>query len=144
MTQRINQQGEQDCYLCCLCMALGISYEEMTSKLGAETVQRIQRTGTYNEDIALVYRLLDLKKGIDYKTFYRHDIKTGYGSSAEFARDVLWGRRALVQVNSLNNEGGQHLIYWDGFELLDPSNKKTYIWDIVQPLYITIFNERKR
>lgn len=144
MTEMVQQRGEQDCYLCCMCMALGLTYEELTQKLSPALVARIQTEGSFSEDIPLVQRLLGLTAEVDFRTIYRHDNRVSYGSSGEFARDVLWGRRAIIMVKSVNYEGKSHMVYWDGEELFDPSNKKIHLWDTLQPLYLTIFNERKK
>lgn len=144
MTEMVRQHGDRDCFLCCMCMALGLSYEQMTQQVSPALVQRIQQEGTFSEDIALVMRLLGLDTKVQVRSFYRHDPALSYGSSAEFARDMLWGRRALIQVKSLNVEGGRHIVYWDGEQLFDPSNQRIYLWDTLQPLYITIFDETKK
>jgi hypothetical protein len=59
-----------------------------------------------------------------------------------FLRNILWGRRALVQVPSKNYPGEQHIIYWDGRELHDPSNMRQWEWSQVEPIYLWIFDER--
>jgi len=43
-------------------------------------------------------------------------------------RQLLNGRRALLQVPSLNNFGEQHIVFWSGATLHDPSNKQIYKW----------------
>ena len=45
----------------------------------------------------------------------------GHYSSAFWA-EILWGRRAILSVDSLNNEGGKHAIFWNGMKILDPQN----------------------
>ena len=39
---------------------------------------------------------------------------------------MLWGRRALVTVPSLNIPKGWHMVYFDGLNVFDPSLAKTY------------------
>jgi hypothetical protein len=73
--------------------------------------------GTYDKNLKEAFKIVDLKPK-DYLFFYFMPNDNVYRS--------LFGRRALLQVSSLNNEGGQHMIYWDGRKLRDPSNKKTY------------------
>jgi hypothetical protein len=57
---------------------------------------------------------------------------------------VVWGRRAILAVPSLNGFKGWHDVYWDGAHLLDPSPKATYpdTLDGLTMLGWTIFDER--
>lgn len=65
-----------------------------------------------------------------------------WGIGPEFYRRMIWGRRALVSVPSLNNEGGYHMIFWDGSNVLDPSLKKTYrTIEELNPTEIVLFRE---
>lgn len=143
-TQMIKQQAPRDCYVCSLAMALGLTYEAITQRLGAEFVSRVGQQGCYGDEVDEMFKMLGLQSGLDFQRVYRHDAKRlpEYGASAEFARTILWGRRALIQVKSLNEEGKFHIVYWDGFELFDPSNNQTHRWDTLAPLNIVIFNER--
>jgi hypothetical protein len=141
----VKQQALYDCYLACMCMVLGITYEEITQRLGSEFVARIHTQGCYGDDVDKMYASLGLINGRDFKRVYRFEIREttkSYGSSAEFARSILWGRRALIQVKSVNDEGMHHVVYWDGFEFFDPSNRQLHQWDTLEPMNITIFNER--
>jgi hypothetical protein len=138
----VKQQALYDCYLACMCMALGITYEELTQRLGSEFVARIHAQGTYGDDAEKLYVSLGLVAGRDFRRIYRHDPKLSYGSSAEFARTILWGRRAIIQVDSVNHQGKFHLVYWDGFEFFDPSNYTLHSWDTLEPMNIIVFNER--
>jgi hypothetical protein len=37
---------------------------------------------------------------------------------------MLWKRRALLSVSSLNIDHGSHMIYWDGTRIWDPNDGK--------------------
>jgi hypothetical protein len=139
----VKQRADKDCYLCGLCMALGISYERMTELIGADFVAELQNNGTFGTNVVKLHRLLGLIQGVNIQTIYRHaPTSTGHrGSSLHFTLQSLWGRRALLQVRSLNYDS-DHLVYWDGQTLYDPSNKLVHTIDTVQPSYITLFNER--
>jgi hypothetical protein len=52
----------------------------------------------------------------------------GYGFAPELYRDFCWGRPAVITVPSLNNPGGHHMVYYDGYEVFDPNppEKKRY------------------
>lgn len=142
-TQMVKQRAVNDCYLCCMCMLLGITYEEITQRLGSEFVAHVQQNGTYGDYVEQMYASLGLQYGLDYYKVYKHDVKLPYGASSEFARTILWGRRALIQAKSLNQEGKFHLVYWDGFDLFDPTNLQAYSWDTLEPMNIIVFNERR-
>ncbi len=75
----------------------------------------------------------------NYKVLY---LSLDWGSVG-FTKNMLWGRRACIQVKSKNCQDEFHIVYWDGQELFDPSNKLTYTWEEVEPIYIWLFNERQ-
>ena len=36
------------------------------------------------------------------------------------SHQLLWKRRALLSCASLNNDGGSHMVFWDGHRIWDP------------------------
>lgn len=66
---------------------------------------------------------------VDYRRIYIHRCDQNE------VKALLWRRRAMLSVYSLNIEGGLHHVYWDGYELFDPSTKKTYTY--LSSLHIT-------
>lgn len=64
---------------------------------------------------------------------YRRIFISGYDQRE--LKALLWRRRAMLSVFSLNIDGGLHHVYWDGSELFDPSTKKTYTY--LSSLHIT-------
>lgn len=50
----------------------------------------------------------------DYRHIYVH------GDNVGIVKAMLWQRRAVLSVNSLNNNGGSHAVYWDGEKVYDP------------------------
>jgi len=91
-----------------------------------------------------VWSIVGMKRDVDFRSgFYGHlsELDATYGPST--LRDFLWGRRALIQVPSLNFGGEQHVVYWDGSSLFDPSTKNQYDKLEALPMtgYITWFNE---
>lgn len=143
--QTIKQQAEMDCYICCVAMALNLTYDQFCIRIGQNLVEKIQKQGTWTEEISWIWSCLGMVENQDYYKVYRQKPlqidDLWYGSSIAFCKEILKGRRALIQVASLNRDGSSHLVYWDGDSLHDPSNKKTYTWEMVKPLWITIFNE---
>jgi hypothetical protein len=114
-------------------MAAGKSYEEL---FDPEFCQRIEANkGCNNDEIEEAFCKAGLKKDEDYITRYM-----GHAAPHEI-RDLLWKRKAMIQVDSLNYEKGMHMIYWDGKEIHDPSNKQVYKWmSHVRPVYVWVFN----
>lgn len=142
---RIEQRAEQDCFLCCLAMALEFNYDQAAATLGAELAAKIGRVGLYGEDITTAFTLLGLG-GDRARSIYAEVRDEGALAATAHARAVLkrllWGRRAIVQVPSKNYPPPrQHVVYWNGEEMIDPSPLKTYTWDEVRPVYIWLLDE---
>ena len=138
----IKQQSEKDCFMCCLAMALGLTHEQVTrgmDEFDAGLAARVLAKGCYDKDVAATFAALGLRQDQDYLRIF---ILPEYASTG-FIRNVLWGRRACIQVRSKNYAGEMHIVYWDGVALFDPSNKRTYEWNEVEPIYLWLFNERR-
>jgi hypothetical protein len=56
---------------------------------------------------------------------------------------LLNGRRAIIQVSSINHRKAHHIVFWDGHKLHDPSTKQVYRWleQLTSAEHIWIFNE---
>ena len=80
------------------------------------------KKGTYSEDVEEAMAALGKQKNVDYWCFYMNP------EQVHAVRFFIKGRRAILQVPSLNREGAQHAIYWDGFRIHDPSNLQVYKW----------------
>mgnify|MGYP003135106911 CR=1 FL=1 len=125
----IKQIGPSDCAICCLSMLTGIEHAEVISRVGdtwedgmgmANTGLALLRLGFENREIPLdkgAYRIED----VDFKI-----LRKPWGISDEMFKSMIWGRKALLTVPSLNIDGGYHMVYWYYDELFDPSPKKTY------------------
>lgn len=138
MTETIKQRHEKDCFLCCLAMAAGLTYGEAAEKWGPDFVARVAENGCYDKDVITAFEALGLVREQHYRALF---IMPEY-ASVGFLKNVLWGRRACVQVRSKNHAGEMHIVYWDGAALHDPSNKRTWLWDEVEPIYLWLFDER--
>lgn len=128
----IKQRATFDCFLACLAMATNRPYEEMFDPEFCAKIEKAKGTGGKDMDEAI--RLSGLTEE-DYKCIYSEGLRT----SGNF-KQILWGRKAIIQVPSLNIEEGMHCIFWTGSEILDPSNKQVYHWlSHVSPVYVWIF-----
>ena len=120
-------------------MALEKPYEEVLA--AAEGIYDPERgTGRDHEilrNLGLSYEYKNGKPVGDFSSKRRV-----YGITAEFYRDFIWGRKALVTVPSLNKEDGHHMVYYDGHAVYDPNpmDKKRYTeFEELRPSEVTIF-----
>jgi hypothetical protein len=130
------QQATFDCFLACITCAVQRPYAELWP---ADFLADIEAKQTCSGDnIDKAFTLAGLTEKVDYWSHYVAMIPAGS------LRGLLKGRRALLQVPSLNNPPpAQHIVYWTGSELHDPSNKQVYRWiDQCQPQHVWLFNER--
>lgn len=130
----VKQRATYDCVLAVLAMASGKPYEEMFDPAFCQIVEQATKCSGDNLDEA--YKRAGFINGENMWIVY-------FGNNEpRLARQMLMGRRAMIQVPSLNHEGAEHMIYWDGRQILDPSNKQVYKYlQHVFPTYVTIFNE---
>lgn len=118
MTIRIVQKSGNDCVLAALAMAAGKkSWEEAWTEVDLQEVIKSKGVG----DIDPWMQRLGYEHRKDYITVYVH------GDSMEMVQRFLWKRRALLSVHSLNIKGGNHMVYWDGDIIHDPSPERTYL-----------------
>jgi hypothetical protein len=138
----IKQRYEQDCFLCCLAMAIGMSYDDAASKCGPELADAIKCSGlSQRANAERAFNALDLLCGRDYIPIRSTIEMKAVQHHAELAKELLWGRRALIQVKSKNYDNRYHIVYWDGAELHDPSPLRTYTWEEVNPGWIWLLND---
>lgn len=134
--QICKQRADYDCMLACLTTAVQKPYEELWPHDFLKIVE--EKKGTYGENIDRAFELAGLRKDTDYWCVY---IPPEWATSGNL-RKLLNGRRALLQVPSLNNCGAWHLVFWAGETLYDPSNKQQYRWlEHCAPQYVWIFDE---
>lgn len=92
------------------------SWEEAWTEVDLQEVIKTKGVG----DIDPWMKRLGYEFRKDYITIYVH------GDAMEMVQKLLWKRRALLSVNSLNIKGGSHMVYWDGDIIHDPSPERTY------------------
>lgn len=134
----VKQHGDYDCMLACISSAVRRPLEEIFPSEFREHVEA--KHGTHGDDCDRALQLAGLSRDVDYW------VVGGYAAAMHAIRRMLKGRRAMLQVPSLNNKPpAQHIVYWDGDNLHDPSNKQVYRWlDQVEPANVWIFNEVAR
>lgn len=156
LTELIKQQFDgktqrKDCFLCSAAMALGWSYEGAWNKLDDSLRDALSSgrgpVGDQCDKILIALGCDRVQVGArsgnpttepgDYFVLYIRPENASLG----FVRNILWGRRALVQVRSKNYADEMHIIYWNGRELFDPTNARAYEWTEVEPLYLWLFDE---
>ncbi|HSE25759.1 MAG TPA: hypothetical protein VLB68_29100 [Pyrinomonadaceae bacterium] len=135
--QIYKQRFEYDCLLACLATAVQIPYEQ----LWADEIKQIaqDKQGIHGHMVDAAFEQAGLRKETDYwcVTIYPQ-------APMQMVRALLNGRRAILQVRSLNTPGAGHFIYWAGEQLYDVSNLQQYRWiDQCFPEYVWIFNEIK-
>lgn len=131
----VKQRTNCDCALAVLSMASGREYDDLYD---AEFCARIEAAKTCTgDDLIEAYRRAGFEKGKNLREIY-----VGQGQSMPVVRQMIWGRKAMIQVPSLNYEGVEHFIYWNGREILDPSTKQVYRYlQHLFPTYVMIFDE---
>lgn len=108
MTTLIQQRSGNDCVLAAIAMAVGKErWEDLWTE---EDLQKVIQ----DKGIADIEPWLDRAGVTAYRQVYIH------GVDMRTCRALLWKRRALLSVDSLNNNGGSHMVYWDGDKLWDP------------------------
>lgn len=129
----VKQKHTNDCALACIAMASGKDYDKIFSKKLIKTIEK--EGGAYSVTLEQAYGAAGYEKDVSYSVVY-----TG-GTNVGTVREFIWKRKALLQVDSLNQEGKMHLIYWDGEKIIDPSNLQVYnfIKNIGRIYYVTLF-----
>jgi hypothetical protein len=135
------QRNTYDCCLASLASAVGKSYEELWPTEFQQEIERL--LGTHGDNVEKAFEMAGMKKGVDYWVYHTSPYT---GLTPAVLAQMLKGRRAMLQVPSLNTPApAQHMVYFTGEVLHDPSNKQCYN-HITQlnPQYVWIFNEMKQ
>lgn len=141
MTTLIKQRTDIDCGVAALAMASGRDYDDVITTIG----------DAYDEDIGL-QRVQEALKRLGFKNEFANGEPIGdivclsrdWCITPAFFRRLIWGRRALVTVPSLNTKGVWHMVYFDGSHVFDPSPKQTYTeYKQLEPNELVLFREVK-
>ena len=133
----IEQRTDSDCVFVCVAMALDLTYEQLQEKCGAAFMVLMEGQGCDDKMQRALLTAAGLKEGEDYaiRHFGLHWCSLG------FAKNMLWGRRAIVTVRSKNFNESRHVVYWDGRAVADPSKKQRWEWGEIEPLSAILFSE---
>jgi len=131
------QRTEHDCMLACIANAVQRPIEEIFSTAFRESVEK--EHGTHGNTISEAFEKAKLRLETDYFM-----VSVPHTANNFLIEKLLQGRRAILQVRSLNYQNSYHMVYWAGETLYDPSNKQVYKWfNQCTPTYIWIFDEAK-
>lgn len=112
MTTLIQQKTGNDCVLAAIAMAAGKErWEDLWTEEDLQSV--VASKGISDWEPWMVRAGLG-KEYVGWWEVHTSHIDDGHVSI------MLWKRRALLSVNSLNNNGGHHAVYWDGDKVYDP------------------------
>lgn len=116
----VKQRYKYDCLLAVLCMVAGKPYEELWGD--TDFPRRAESAGGCSGEL--------LDSAYTHAGISREDRRSVYAEDLppRAKEGILFGCRAIVQVPSLNVEGGSHFVYWDGETVFDPSNEQQYRW----------------
>lgn len=133
MNNIVKQKWKNDCALACIAMASGKDYDTIFTKKLIKAIDK--EGGATGKTLEQAFTAAGYVKDKTYSTVYTAAI----GGTI---RELIWKRKALLQVDSLNYEGGMHLIYWDGEKIIDPSNLQKYkfLKNIAKIYYVTLFS----
>lgn len=121
-TNPIKQITGSDCFLACIAMAKGANH--IMDVWSFDDIKSVVATKGVGDETPWMEKV-GLMKGADYKRVSCHGL-TDY--NMDMLKAMLWKRRAILSVKSLNIDGGSHAVYWDGEILHDPSTMRTYQW----------------
>jgi hypothetical protein len=132
LSKLVVQRHTYDCVLACLAMATGKDYDLMWDQDFINEVEASNGTGKNNlHDRA--FEIAGLVSMKDYVSVYCAT------TNKDTVHTLLWGRRAMIQVASLNHERASHYVYWDGVHVFDPSCKQRYSWlSQLSPEWVTL------
>jgi hypothetical protein len=111
MTTFIQQKSNHDCVLASIAMAVG--KERWEDAWTEEDLQKVIESNGISDISSWVERF-----GLEEYKHYRHIYVNG--DTNRHVKAMLWKRRALLSVESLNTDGGSHMVYWDGTRVFDP------------------------
>lgn len=139
----VKQKNSSDCVICCMAMLSGRTYEEILN-LAVDYKIRLEQgciKGVYSKEENEVLAVFGWRCGSMRR-------KWKVEKDGQNFLETIKGIRAILTVPSLNIEGAYHAIYWDGAEIHDPHNEKTYSKETLPPeasadLYINLLQLEK-
>lgn len=140
MTVLVPQRSPCDCGVACLAMLTGRDYDDVVAVVGDafDPERGLESEQTALNRLGFSCTFQDGEPVGDYIVHSKP-----FCISSSYLRFMLWGRRALVTVPSLNYNGGAHMVYFDGRDVFDPSTLKRYErYKQLEPTSLVLFRER--
>ncbi len=137
MTTLIHQHFPTDCMIASIAMALDLPWQEVyEAAIECGVYKADHSTGIRDEDTLLEH--LGLVREASYKGVVGDFTQwhCEWNITPKFYISKLWGRPAILSVPSLNNPGGWHAVYYDGYELFDPNPPSRNRYDTVTDLQV--------
>ena len=130
----VKQKTNYDCVLACLTMVTGKKYSKLYSKKFVNKV--VMAKGCSGDLLKEAFSKAGYTEGTNMECVYASN------TDSKVLERLLWRRKAIIQVPSLNFEKGSHAIFWDGEVIQDPSTLQVYRWwNQLKPVYVWIFND---
>lgn len=120
MIRLVQQRATYDCYVACMAMISGESYDAIMANLPTWVVDEMPTGGI--EAIQAMKLMHRLRYEWDYQLI---EPGTKWKPSPN---------HCILSVPSLNFEGKFHVIVWDGEKVFDPSMLKTYTTEMALPV----------
>lgn len=116
---KYKQQSQYDCCLAALTSMFELDYYKTFPEEFLKEIEEAK--GTHGKNVDRAFEYAGLHKDIDYDAIW---VPSTVPNSFPF--HMIWGRKALLQVPSVNFPKTSHMIAWDGREVWDPSNLQVY------------------
>jgi hypothetical protein len=143
VNELIHQRTDDDCTLCCIAMATGLTYEQVAE--GAKRARMGYVPGKGTRSTYFVLQELGFASKVLFALERKAIVPGMIADPQRILATCIWGRRAIVSLPSLNGWPGHHDVYWDGHVLHDPNTKPnlyaTADLDSVDPEQVVILNE---
>lgn len=131
---RINQRNAADCAMCVTAMFCGLTWEQLLEKnpFLAYKTSSIQGGGLTKEEQLLIISSVTGRTPLLIQNYYHAEENTPR------IFELIKGKRAILSSYSLNFQGCGHAVFWDGKEVIDPSNKRQYTKDTIIPYEVIL------
>jgi hypothetical protein len=100
MSKLIKQKYDWDCYIACMAMYLGVSYSDILNAYIEFVDNKFYQGITDNQAMKLL-KIAGVRPAIRTR--------------------LVKGVKSIVTVPSLNDDGGFHVLYFDGKKFFDPN-----------------------
>jgi hypothetical protein len=131
------QLTQYDSLLACIATTLQAPIEDLFPSEFRAYIEQVK--GCYGREVNQAFNFAALNPGTDYHCVH---IPSGMANSRTVIQ-LLQGRRAIIQVPSLNIVGSVHHVFWAGEVLYDLSRLQNYsTLDQLVMQFVWVFEER--